>query len=249
MATGGTLAASGDAIAQRESRRKGTTGHNVQDEPFDYDRRRALSFLTFDMLYRALQHHAFPIIVLNCHGQFLSQVLSFVKSETGTAITGAIVLPTEYLAAMEQTLASQLGIVPFLYYPVFFTLTGFLQGLTYQESWTRAADNFPKLMKRNLLFWIPVQFIQFGFVPEDLQIPFLSLAGLCWTFILSMTAGSARSYSAPPNSHSALASSPATVGVTGTELSTMLPATTVAEEHHDGSVASAKEQRASVISA
>ena len=49
-------------------------------------------------------------------------------------------------------------------------------------------------MKRNLLFWIPVQFVQFGYIQEDLQIPFLSMCGLAWTFILSVAAGSAKSY-------------------------------------------------------
>ena len=51
-------------------------------------------------------------------------------------------------------------------------------------------------MKRNLLFWIPVQFVQFGYIQEDLQIPFLSVCGLAWTFILSVAAGSAKGYSA-----------------------------------------------------
>merc|ERR1712087_658818 len=50
-------------------------------------------------------------------------------------------------------------------------------------------------MKRNLLFWIPVQYVQFGYVPTWVQIPFLSAAGLGWTFILSVLAGSARGYS------------------------------------------------------
>merc|ERR1719215_693459 len=96
---------------------------------------------------------------------------------------------------MEQTLASQLGIVPFFYYPVFFALTGAIQGLSMSGSLTRAQENFLPLMKRNLLFWIPVQFVQFGYIPEDFQIPFLSVCGLGWTFILSVAAGSAKSYS------------------------------------------------------
>lgn len=50
-------------------------------------------------------------------------------------------------------------------------------------------------MKRNLLFWVPIQYAQFAFVPVDLQIPFLCLAGLIWTYILSALAGSANKYS------------------------------------------------------
>ena len=40
-----------------------------------------------------------------------------------------------------------------------------------------------------------VQFIQFGFIQEDLQIPFLCICGLGWTFILSVMAGSTKKYS------------------------------------------------------
>ena len=58
----------------------------------------------------------------------------------------------------------------------------------------RAKEKFIPLMKRNLLFWIPVQFVQFGFVEDGLQIPFLSLCGLMWTVILSAMAGSTAAY-------------------------------------------------------
>ncbi|KAL3906166.1 MAG: hypothetical protein SGARI_004123 [Bacillariaceae sp.] len=151
MMTGATLAVAGDAIAQS------------QDKDTDDDKQRAASFAVFDMAYRALQHFSFPIIVAACHGQFLGAL---------PGVGGAF--DASQLAAMEETLASQLGIVPFLYYPAFFALTGFMQGLTPSGAVSRAKENFIPLMKRNLLFWIPMQFIQFGYIQEDLQIPFLS---------------------------------------------------------------------------
>jgi hypothetical protein len=49
-------------------------------------------------------------------------------------------------------------------------------------------------LKRNWLFWIPVQYFQFGYVDEPLQIPFLCVVGLAWTFILSLAAGSVQTY-------------------------------------------------------
>jgi protein Mpv17 len=171
MMTGATLAVCGDAIAQTKTK------------DTDYDKRRAASFAVFDMAYRALQHFSFPIIVAACHGQFLGSL-------PGVGDT----FDASQLAAMEETLASQLGIVPFLYYPAFFALTGAIQGLTPSGAVTRAKDNFFPLMKRNLMFWIPVQFVQFGYIQEDLQIPFLSVCGLAWTFILSMAAGDAKTY-------------------------------------------------------
>jgi len=100
-----------------------------------------------------------------------------------------------------QAIASQLIVVPFFYYPVFFTFTAYIQGLDFEEGLLRAKDNFIPLMKRNLLFWIPVQYIQFCYIPTDLQIPFLSVAGLAWTFILSVLAGSAKKYSTEEPEH------------------------------------------------
>jgi Mpv17 / PMP22 family len=210
MITGGTLAVMGDAIAQRrqQSQSQMNDDSSTSAAPVSsYDARRAASFMAFDMAYRALQHFLFPLLVANCHGQFLSQLLPHQLLDSS-------LISMDSLAAMERTLGSQLGIVPFLYYPVFFTFTGFLQGLTVQGSWARAVDNFPNLMKRNLVFWIPVQFVQFGFVPDDLQIPFLSAAGLCWTFILSMAAGSAQAYTSPtqPPGPPPLATSEETAG-------------------------------------
>lgn len=178
MATGGLLAVAGDAIAQ---------SRDIEEK---YDKRRALSFMCFDMCYRALQHGAFPIIVQQCQGQYIAGLVSAL----GLSSQLLPHLPVSYTAAMEQTLASQLGIVPLLYYPVFFSLTGLVQGLNTEQSISRAQENFIPLMKRNLLFWIPVQFIQFGFIEEGLQIPFLSVCGLAWTFILSIIAGSTKSY-------------------------------------------------------
>jgi hypothetical protein len=184
MATGATLAVVGDAIAQSRT--------VTVEEP--YDKRRAASFAVFDMCYRAGQHMLFPIIVAACHGQYLGEILPGLSPLISTVTHAEN--PATLLAAMEQTLASQLGIVPFLYYPVFFSLTGVVMGLTTEQTLVRAKDTFVPLMKRNLLFWIPVQFVQFGFVEESLQIPFLSACGLGWTFILSVMAGSTKQYAA-----------------------------------------------------
>jgi hypothetical protein len=177
MATGAILATLGDAIAQSQSGQA-------------YNVRRASSFAAFDVAYRAAQHALFPLIVTHCQGQFLTSVLGAIAPQ----LLSSADTTTVYAAAMEQTLASQLGIVPFLYYPVFFTLTGVVQGLSGEQSWTRAKDNFLPLLKRNLLYWIPVQFVQFAFVETSLQIPFLCVCGLLWTFLLSIMAGSTKGY-------------------------------------------------------
>jgi len=55
-------------------------------------------------------------------------------------------------------------------------------------------------MKRNLLFWIPVQFVAFAYVPEDQQIPLLIVCGLVWTVILSVSAGAVKTEDGEDNS-------------------------------------------------
>ena len=99
-----------------------------------------------------------------------------------------------YLATLEQTFANQFIVIPIIYYPVFFSLTGWVQGMTLEATIERAENTIVPLLKRNWLFWIPVQYFQFGYVDEPLQIPFLCVAGLAWTFILSAAAGSIKSY-------------------------------------------------------
>eukprot|EP00979_Chaetoceros_neogracilis_P012104 scaffold3111_cov263-Chaetoceros_neogracile.AAC.11 len=178
MMTGATLAVCGDAIAQSQN----------DDE---YDKRRAASFAGFDFIYRAVQHYSFPAIVQHCQGQYIASILATIPGLQALVQSQLGENAQSYFGAMEQTLASQLVIVPFFYYPVFYTVTAFVQGLDRDAAIQRAKDTFIPLMQRNLLFWIPVQFIQFGYVDENLQIPFLSVAGLAWTFIISVFAGKA----------------------------------------------------------
>ena len=149
MMTGGLLATMGDALGQSRE----------VDVP--YDRRRAASFACFDMAYRATQHHVFPMIVAACKGQFFLSAISVIPPLAQSLYN----VDSTYFAAMEQTLASQLGVVPFLYYPVFFALTGAVQGLTVEGAVERAKENFLPLMERNLLFWIPGVFCTKGVCP------------------------------------------------------------------------------------
>lgn len=172
LLTGAFLAFLGDAIAQSR-------------EP-EYDSTRAGAFVTFDMIYRAVQCGLFPGIVKTCDGNHLASLLSAMS----------ITPDLHVLSTLEQTFANQFIVIPIIYYPVFFTLTGTLQGLTTKENIERAKTSIVPLLKRNWLFWIPVQYFQFGYVDEPLQIPFLCVAGLAWTFILSAYAGSVEKTSA-----------------------------------------------------
>jgi len=182
--TGGTLAVCGDAIAQSRTDEK-------------YDKRRGLSFAAFDCSNRVVQHFSFPAIVQQCQGQYIYALITATPGMASLAHNLGWENPVYYYGAMEQTLSCQFGIVPFFYYPVFYTVTAFVQGLDQEAAVQRAKDTFIPLMKKNLLFWIPIQFIQFSYIDENLQIPFLSVAGLAWTFIISLSAGNAKQ-TAPP---------------------------------------------------
>jgi protein Mpv17 len=169
VATGVVLAVVGDGIAQKATSDR-------------YDVKRALSFCAFDGAYRSVQHYVYPYMIATCHGQVLGQVLA------GDPTTN-----THLAASIEQALVSQLVIIPTLYYPFFFAVTGAVQGLSPQETLERAKTTFVPLMTRNLVFWIPVQFGVFLTIPDQAtQIPVLIGFGLIWTVILSVLAGSAK---------------------------------------------------------
>jgi len=164
VATGVILAVTGDAIAQKA---------NGADS---YDTKRAGSFVAFDACYRAVQHYLYPPMIALCQGSLL----------------GALVPSQTLAAALEQALVSQLLIIPLLYYPTFYAITGFVQGLTVEATVDRAKTAFWPLMRRNWAFWIPIQFLVFGCVHNEAeQISILIAAGLIWTVILSLAAGQA----------------------------------------------------------
>ncbi len=171
--TGIFLAVVGDALAQSRG-------------PAKYDVNRAASFAVFDGCYRAVQQFTYPPMMQLCSGKFFATVLASLGAASVSAEQ------VHFLASVEQTLVSQLVIIPTLYYPVFYAVTGAVQGLTVDETIMRAKDTFIPLMKRNLQFWIPVQFFAFAFVEENLQIPILIVCGLVWTIILSVVAGAAK---------------------------------------------------------
>jgi len=173
IATGVSLAVLGDAMAQmRESKQ--------------YDSRRAVSFAAFDSCYRMFQHFAFPMIVQNCKGRVLSSIAGLIPN---MVVTGKL---NHLFATAERTFAYQFGVIPFFYYPVFFTFTGFIQGLTFDETFARAKANFLPCWRRNIMFWVPIQMVMFGLIDEKWQIPFVCVMGMIWSTILSVTAGKAK---------------------------------------------------------
>jgi len=179
VATGSFLAVVGDALAQIREPSQTT-----------YNPRRAASFAAFDGCYRFFQHNAFPFIISLCDGKVLGSLLS--------SLPGVIIGPSlkQGLAALERTLVYQLVVIPLMYYPIFFTFTGYLQGLRPAEILQRAKTTFLPCWKKNLMFWIPTQMVMFGLIDEYWQIPFACVMGMLWSMILSVTAGNAKAVTA-----------------------------------------------------
>lgn len=197
--TAAILACSGDAIAQFRS------------ESDSYDWKRGAAFLGFGAIYTgAFQHFWFNTMTDNIGdwGDSLGwwgpqQVdypvdLLFDKDQWFKYFDIVTTLerfsPTEPMIAAGKVFLNQFAVIPFVYMPSFFALTGALAGLSVNESLARAQSLYFPLLKRNWLFWIPMQFLQFLCIPAEFQIPFLSAASLVWTVILSSIGSS----SAPP---------------------------------------------------
>ena len=195
--TSGILAGAGDAIAQRSSA-----------EP--YDKKRGLAFVSFGALYTGLfQHYWF---------QYLNDHVLTWGSQAGlwpaTASLGSIPVhdlyknsewwmyfdimdafqdgaPSDNILAICKLVVNQFGMIPIVYLPLYFALTGALSDLSLEESWERMKSLYFGILKRNYVYWLPVQFIQFSLIPTEFQIPYVSAMSLIWTCILSSVSASA----------------------------------------------------------
>jgi hypothetical protein len=67
LVTGGILALLGDYIAQRST-------NTADDGKVEYDVKRAGAFISFDIMYRAVQCALFPEITRICDGHFLGSI-------------------------------------------------------------------------------------------------------------------------------------------------------------------------------
>ena len=136
-----------------------------------WDSRRTLSFVIADCIYKGLLLHPMMLFAIR---RFNGQLLRS--------------------AALERALFNQLFMAPFLYYPLFFAVSGRMQGLTNREALCRMREQLPIIYGINLCYWIPVHVFQFSFVPVLYKVPFVCLAGLVWICILSQLAGCVKAW-------------------------------------------------------
>lgn len=106
MATGMVLAVMGDGIAQSRKRNMDET----------YNVKRAGAFAAFDACWRAVQQWSYPPIYQICNGKFtvdLLSSLSTLSTSSSSSSSLSFSMPsTHLLAAWEQTLVSQLVLIP-----------------------------------------------------------------------------------------------------------------------------------------
>eukprot|EP00617_Octactis_speculum_P006062 CAMPEP_0185798912 /NCGR_PEP_ID=MMETSP1174-20130828/162400_1 /TAXON_ID=35687 /ORGANISM="Dictyocha speculum, Strain CCMP1381" /LENGTH=112 /DNA_ID=CAMNT_0028494441 /DNA_START=49 /DNA_END=387 /DNA_ORIENTATION=+ len=104
-----------------------------------------------------------------------------------------------------RLLLAQFFFIPFCYYPTFLLMVPSLRAglgsvggfgseeaaLRREELFEETASKIPTTLIRNWCFWLPVQFVQFSFVPVDLQITYVATFGIIWNAILSWSTSAA----------------------------------------------------------
>jgi len=166
VATGGALAFAGDVIAQSllsESEEKSFP-------PADWDVVRTQAFVAFGALYTGgVQHFLFAW------------------------------LNVTFEDPVVRLLLNQFIFISFCYYPVFLAIVPFLRAgweaeegfgsdeakERQKELFTEVAGKIPSTLLRNWGFWLPVQFVQFNYIPVDFHVTFTAAFGLVWNAILS----------------------------------------------------------------
>ncbi|KAL9184952.1 hypothetical protein ACHAXT_002729 [Thalassiosira profunda] len=171
MATGGALALAGDVIAQSllsESKEK-------KIPPKDWDVVRTAAFVAFGTLYTGgAQHFIFGFLNEN------------------------------FDAPMVRLALAQFFFIPFCYYPTFLAMVPALRAgweaeegfgskeanARTKELFSETASRIPSTLLRNWCFWLPVQFVQFNFIPMDFHVTFTAAFGVVWNAILSWSTAS-----------------------------------------------------------
>ena len=172
IATGGALALAGDVIAQ-------SLLSEVRPRSFppeDWDKVRTAAFVAFGAIYTGgVQHFIFGF------------------------------LNATFDEAVVRLALAQFFFIPFCYYPTFLLMVPALRAgwesedgfgseeanLRREELFADTLSKIPSVLLRNWSFWLPVQFVQFNFIPVDLQVTYCAAFGVIWNAILSWSTSSA----------------------------------------------------------
>jgi len=172
MATGGVLALAGDVIAQALL----SDDEKKSFPPANWDKVRTAAFVAFGAFYTGGAQHF---------------IFGFLNEEFASPLTRLVI--------------AQFGFIPFCYYPTFLLMVPALRAgwesefgsdeasVRQTELFRDVASKIPTTLVRNWCFWLPVQFVQFNFIPTDLQVTYAAAFGVIWNAILSWSTETASS--------------------------------------------------------
>lgn len=168
-ATGGALAFAGDVIAQSLL----SNSEEKSIPPKDWDVVRTNAFVVFGALYTGGAQH-------------------FIFGYLNSAFDEPLI----------RLAMAQFFFIPFCYYPTFLFLTPLLRAgwefgfgspeakVRQDELFSDVASKIPPTLLRNWCFWLPVQFVQFNYIPADMNVTFTAAFGVIWNAILSWSTAS-----------------------------------------------------------
>lgn len=176
IATGGVLSFAGDIIAQTLTSK---ADGKKTFPPKDWDKVRTAAFATFGGIYT---------------GGVQTFIFAYLMSSFDNPI--------------QRLGMAQFFFIPLCYYPTFLFMVPTLRAgweekfqndgkfLSTASSARRDAlfsevfGKIPSTLVRNWCFWLPVQLVQFSFIPSDLQVTYVAAFGIAWNAILSWSTSS-----------------------------------------------------------
>lgn len=78
---------------------------------------------------------------------------------------------------------------PFIYYPTFYSLKGWLENKDQKQSYQLWKTNFKEDMTLYCQLWVPAQIFNFAVLPLHYRMPFITSVSFAWTVLLSMSRG------------------------------------------------------------
>jgi hypothetical protein len=113
---------------------------------------------------------------------------AFVKCEH--IMTNTYKLPKAAQAVVLTSL--DMGVhTPLMYYPAFYAIKGHMQGITLSDSMKVYKNNFNTDMIDICKLWVPVQIVNFTFLPIYMRMPCITGVSFIWTMLLSFKRGEA----------------------------------------------------------
>jgi hypothetical protein len=138
----------------------------------ELDYKRLGLFTTFGCVYLGgWQYFLFNKVFVNCERQMV--MLQYNKLTSSSVLT--------FL---------DLGIhTPFLYFPSFYALKGYVDGQPINDSFNRFRNNLRDDIVSMWKVWLPAQLVNFSCVPVYMRMPFITCVSFAWTILLSMQRG------------------------------------------------------------